>query len=145
MYTYVQELQISIGDHEPEFTSLKKEAQELCRGPDSEPDYLRALCEEKSGQDAAISGQDDVRPGQEKLESVLSDMERQLEELKRRLADYLKSLTRQLSRAEEFQDVLSRLLSWLGQAAAEAGGLKVSSPKSSSLQPKLKRCKVNIL
>ena len=136
----MQSLQQSISDHEPEFTSLRRESQKLCEGPGQEKPLYQHLAE---FQDKTASGQDATRPGQQEQEETLDDYERRLEALKRTFSEFSSVLAGQFGKAREFADGVSALLDWLAGTDAEVEGLKIRDPKSSAIELQLQKCNVS--
>ena len=134
----MQGLQQAITDHEPEFTSLKREAQKLCEGPPNEAEFLARVSQDKE----EASGQVAARPGQEQLEGTISDFDDRLEALKKKLRADSDDLNSQLDKARQFQDGLTKLLAWVTEAEGELDHLKISDPQSTAIEKQQQTCQV---
>ena len=134
----MQGLQQAITDHEPEFTSLKREAQKLREGPPNEAEYLSRVSQDKE----VASGQVAARPGQEQLKGTISNFEDRLETLRKKLRADSEDLNSQLDKARQFQDDLTKLLAWVTVAEEELDYLKISDPQSTAIEKQQQTCQV---
>ncbi len=133
-----------MADHEPELTSLKREANDLSRGPQTEQDYvakLPTIVPESEG--ATPTGR--ARPGQDQVSDTLSNFDARLEELRRRLRDADAGLRTQLEKAAQFQGAVQELSSWLSAADGESESLVMTNPSSAAIAEQQVKCKVSTL
>ena len=134
----MQALQQAISDHEPEFTSLKNEAEKLCNGPAQEAEHFHRVAQLK----APPAGRDSARPGKEQQSETLADYETRLDALKKRFSDATSELNSQLEKGTKFQSGLADLSGWLAGLGAEMNDLKIHSPKSSVIESQQAHCQV---
>ena len=158
-----QDLLQSISDHEPDFTSLKKEAHTLCQGPPNEEKLLTSHSQLRESSATFVSKQLDEtatetskgqgsspgkpgwtgpRPGQTELESRLADYERRLEELKEKLSVCQREREGQLEKARECQGLLDDLEAWLKEGVAKLDGLRVRDPSCAVIEEQQGKCQV---
>ena len=134
-------MQQDVRDHEPEFDSLKREIQELSRGPAAESAYgdkVSAL-----DQEGCPVGRDLPRPGQKEQDDIISDYEKRLEAVKGLLDNQAASLTAQLIKGEELELLTSDLSAWLDEVETGLDDFKIRDPKSEVIASQQQRCQVN--
>lgn len=134
-----QALQQAISDHEPEFVSLKREAQKLCKGPDAESALFDKVSLERDGSPVGCTL---PRPGQKEQEETLADYERRLEALRNKLSEKTSDLNSQLEKGKEFESLTSELSSWLDSIEDKLGDFGIKDPKSAAIKSQQGQCKV---
>ena len=134
----LQDLQQTITDHEPEFVSLKKEAEKLCEGPSNEAKHFEELSKVREHP----AGQELARPGKDQQQETLADYEARLEALKQKVSERAAALNTQLEKGNKFQSGMADLSSWLSGLEGELDGLKVRDPKSSVIESQQGHCQV---
>ncbi len=130
-----------VSDHEPEFTSLKREVVILCDGPPAETVYidkLPPLCKTNS----SIS---DLRPGEQEQKAITQDYESRLDGLKEKMGERAELLSQHLGKGKELEDKTNELTSWLSDCALRLADLKVRDPGSSVISCQLLDCQVCII
>ena len=129
-----------VSDHEPEFTSLKREVVLLCAGPAMEPTYsdkVAPLC-----MAGCPLGRELPKPGQEEQNSIIEDYDRRLEALRRKMEDRLGELNKQMKKGQELESKADGLSSWLSDIAQRLADLRIWDPKSSAISSQLQDCQV---
>ena len=119
--------------------SLRREAQLLSKGPESEPTFLARLAESFPTCTASLA----VRPGTEELEGALTDYEARVEVLKSQLGSSSTRLSSQLEEAQKFETLLESVLGWLAGAEGQREGLAVCELGSSAIGDQLQNCQVS--
>ena len=167
MYMFcVQDILQSAADHEPEYVSLKRDANTLCGGPDNEQELLDAHSKLRESSAEYVSKELDVitkahvaneevqgsslgkpnstwpRPGQVELEEMLSDYDRRLEELKNKLQACLSQRESQLEGARECENLLEGMSSWLEGGVAKLDELRLRDPKCAVIETQQQKCQV---
>lgn len=129
-----------VTDHEPEFTSLKREVHILCEGPSTESAYFDKavpLCV-----DGCPIGHDLARPGQAEQDKIIDNYDRRLESLRKKLDGQLAKLNSQLKKGKEFESLTTGLSSWLGNMDEGINEFKIHDPSSIVIRSQLQKCQV---
>lgn len=114
----------------------------MCEGPSNESEYFSKLSQVSQDKQLA-SGQDTARPGQQELEETLTGFTNRLEALRQKLSGLSMDFGSQLEKANEFQDVLQGLLSWVAEAEGRLDDLKVHDTTSTAIEQQLQKCQVS--
>ena len=136
----LQDMLQDVSDHEPEFTSLKREVGILCKGPAPEAAFWENVTPLRAS--GCPLGSQQPRPGQADQNAIIEDYEKRLEALKKLMQGRVEELTRQLEKGKEFESKTEELSLWLGECAQKLAGLKIRDPKSSTISCQLLDCQV---
>jgi len=139
----LQDMLQDVSDHEPEFTSLKREVGILCEGPAPEAVYWEKVSPLSAP--GCPLGSQQARPGQADQNAIIQDYEERLEALKKLMQGRVQELNIQLEKGREFESKTEELSLWLGECAQKLAGLRIRDPKSSTISCQLLDCQVTLL